>query len=107
MKVRENVILFEAIKSGVIFGWNRAFKHTDEPSTQLIKENIIDNVLTYVSEYYNFNNDHINEYVVFRDAVEEGTNINSKILMDDDTIKETIVNNIFQSIKQKFIIEES
>lgn len=104
MKVRENVILFEAIKSGVIFGWNRAFKHTDEPSISLIEENIIENVLTCACEYFNFNNDYINEYVIFRDAIEEGAKLDDISLVDNDLTKEILTNNIFQSIKRKFII---
>lgn len=54
MKVNEYKVLMEAVEQGVHYGWNRAHKHDDNPSPATIKNQIEQEVLTQICEYFEF-----------------------------------------------------
>ena len=54
MKANEYKILEECVERGVDYGYQRAFKHTDNPSEDVIKECISRNIMMEICEYFNF-----------------------------------------------------
>lgn len=54
MKVREYLLLQRCVEMGVSLGYNRAFKYADEPSEDIIKENIVDAVMNEISNWFIF-----------------------------------------------------
>jgi hypothetical protein len=57
MQVKEYTVLTDCVERGVDYGMTRAYKHTDTPTTEYIKNQIVDAVLLEISEYFTFNND--------------------------------------------------
>lgn len=57
MKAKEYQVLKSAIENGVTYGWNRAHKYTDTPSSEDIKEAIEQAVLSEICEWFNFDDD--------------------------------------------------
>jgi len=56
MKVRsEYNLMQEAIQRGIEYGYNRAFKHEDEPSADKIKIQIENSIMTEICEVFSFN----------------------------------------------------
>lgn len=55
MKVNEYKVLTEAIERGISYGWNRAYKHTDNPTADAIKTQIEDAIMQEICEYFDFN----------------------------------------------------
>lgn len=47
-------VLSDAVEVGVTFGWNRAYKHTDTPTPDLVKEKIHEAVMNECSEWFHF-----------------------------------------------------
>lgn len=43
-----------AVESGVIYGWNRAHKHTDVPDPDYAKEQIVQSIMNELSEIFDF-----------------------------------------------------
>ena len=54
MKPRSRVILENAIEEGVRRGYNRAHKHTLEPHEDMILQEIVDAVMSSITEYFVF-----------------------------------------------------
>lgn len=54
MNPKFNVILEIAIEQGVKLGYNRAFKHNDNPSEGVIVDTIISQVMDSIYEYFEF-----------------------------------------------------
>jgi hypothetical protein len=55
MKIRsEYAILSECIDRGINLGWNRAHKHVEDPSEEVIKNAIYDAVTSEITEYFSF-----------------------------------------------------
>ena len=54
MKVREYVLVCRAVEEGVELGWNRAHKHTDEPTPEAVKAAIDDAVMNALTEVFVF-----------------------------------------------------
>ena len=54
MQVKEYTVLTDCVERGVSYGMTRAYKHTDTPTTEYIKNQIVDAVLLEISEYFNF-----------------------------------------------------
>jgi hypothetical protein len=52
MKANEFMVLEMAIEQGVDLGFNRAHKHTDQPTPEQIKRAIHDAVLHQVCEWF-------------------------------------------------------
>lgn len=58
MQVKEYSVLVDCVERGVTFGMARAYKHTDTPTPDSIKQQIADAVLVEISEYFNFKEEH-------------------------------------------------
>jgi hypothetical protein len=54
MKPKFRVILEQAIEEGVLRGYRRAFKHNEDPSEEVICENIEECVMSQIYEYFEF-----------------------------------------------------
>lgn len=54
MKFRVYSIISEAVDTGIEFGINRAYKHTDKPTTESIKNNLNNEIMLALSEVINF-----------------------------------------------------
>jgi hypothetical protein len=61
MRVKEYSVLVDCVERGVVLGWNRAYKHSDTPTTSYIHEQIADAVLLEISEYFNFDDEVFKE----------------------------------------------
>lgn len=57
MKVRAYPLLVRAVEEGVEYGWRRAFKHTDTPEPDAIKDQIMTAVTNAICEYFDFDDD--------------------------------------------------
>ncbi len=58
MRVKEYPVLVDCVERGVAHGINRAYKHTDNPSHEFIKQQIADAVMSEICEYFNFKEEH-------------------------------------------------
>ena len=56
MKVKEYNVVEKCIENGVEFGYNRAFKHTDTPDADKIKNEIVSAILHEMCEWFEFDN---------------------------------------------------
>lgn len=54
MKPNFNKVLDEALTLGVGYGVNRAFKHTNNPDPEQIKQQVLDAVWTELYEWFEF-----------------------------------------------------
>lgn len=50
-------VLELAVEDGITLGWNRAHKHEENPSEEIIKENIRENVMLVISEWFYFDDE--------------------------------------------------
>lgn len=55
MRPKFRIILEQAIQEGVRRGYSRAYKHIDNPSEGAIIENIEEQVMSSIYEYFTFN----------------------------------------------------
>lgn len=54
MKVNLYRIIDRAIDEGVEYGYNRAYKHTDNPTPEQLKADIANGVMNQICEYVDF-----------------------------------------------------
>ena len=54
MKPKSYQLLIQCIEDGVAYGYSRAHKHTDNPSEDMIKDNIENGVLNAIHEWFDF-----------------------------------------------------
>ena len=54
LKCNTYTIVERAVEEGVVWGWNRAHKHTDTPSEEYIKEQIAYYVMLSLEEAVKF-----------------------------------------------------
>lgn len=54
LKVNVYSVLEECIEIGINGGWNRAYKHTDKPEEDHIKEQILHYIMLQISEKFKF-----------------------------------------------------
>lgn len=54
MKANEYKVLSEAVEEGVSYGYQRAFKYSDDPTPDAIQAAIVDAVMLQVCEYFYF-----------------------------------------------------
>jgi hypothetical protein len=54
MRPKTYPLLVRCVESGVEFGWMRAHKHTEHPTSEQIKAQIIDEVLGAICEAFDF-----------------------------------------------------
>ena len=57
MKPKLWPLLDMCIESGVTLGLNRAYKHDDNPSTEVIKEHIQREIINQIYEWFDFEED--------------------------------------------------
>lgn len=53
LSVRLWVIVHRAVEEGVSYGWQRAHKHTDNPSKEVVLEAMEDAVMLHLDEVFN------------------------------------------------------
>lgn len=58
MKPKTYLILSECIERGIDRGWNRAYKHDENPSEDHIKNQIYEYVINEICEYFDFPSNH-------------------------------------------------
>lgn len=54
MKLKAYSIIERAVEEGVTYGYNRAFKHTDAPKTEVLKDSIANAVMNEICEIMDF-----------------------------------------------------
>ena len=54
MKPNSYLIISECVERGVERGWSRAHKHKDNPSEDMIKEQMELNIMNEICEYFKF-----------------------------------------------------
>lgn len=54
MKVSAYVVLCRALEEGIAIGWMRAHKHTDKPTEEAVKNDIENEVLNAICEFFKF-----------------------------------------------------
>lgn len=54
MKAKEYNLIAQCVENGVMYGWNRARKHTDDPDPQDIRIAIEQAVLNEICEWFDF-----------------------------------------------------
>ena len=61
MKVKSYAILSNAVELCVMYGWNRAHKHTDTPSEDEIKTQIQQAIMNEICEWFSFSDEDVSE----------------------------------------------
>jgi len=59
MKAKEIAVLEKCIENGILYGWNRAHKHTDEPTEDQIKYVMRDAIMHEVYEWFEFDENEV------------------------------------------------
>ena len=59
MKPNIHKILELCISQGIDRGWNRAHKHNDNPSEYIIKDNVEENIMYEIAEYFTFDSEDL------------------------------------------------
>ena len=54
VKAKEYAVLEMAVEQGVALGWNHAHKHVDSPLAEAIQDQIVQDVLNEVCEWFDF-----------------------------------------------------
>ena len=58
MKPKIYHILSNAIETGALIGYHRAFKHQENPSERSIAESVHDAIMNEIAEYFSFDDDY-------------------------------------------------
>jgi hypothetical protein len=61
MKAKEIAVLEMCIENGILYGWNRAHKHTDEPTEDQIKYVMRDAIMHEVYEWFEFDENEVQD----------------------------------------------
>ncbi len=54
MKAKEYNLIAQCVETGVMVGINRAYKHTDEPKDDFLREQIERAVMNEICEWFDF-----------------------------------------------------
>jgi hypothetical protein len=54
MVVRTYPVLVRCLEDGINYGWERAFKYTDAPSEEAIKDAILQGAINEICEWFTF-----------------------------------------------------
>ena len=54
MKAKEYNLMAQCVETGVMLGWNRAHKHSDNPEPHFIHSQIEQAVLNEICEWFDF-----------------------------------------------------
>jgi hypothetical protein len=52
--VRSYSVLHRAVEEGVVLGWQRAHKHSDQPDAETVKDYIVQSVMDEIEAYFEF-----------------------------------------------------
>ena len=58
MKPKVHYVLEMCIKNDIDFGWNRAHKHTDTPSENLLKQELENEIWNQIDEWFDMENEN-------------------------------------------------
>ncbi len=73
MRARTWPILVKAVEDGVAFGWERAHKNQANPSAEVIKGDIVSEVLDAIAEWFDFDSYEIDKFELeFEDEYGDG-----------------------------------
>lgn len=61
MRAKEYPLLQQCVEEGLAYGWNRAHKYTDNPTSEDIKTAMYDAVLGSICEWFDFDNGYEDE----------------------------------------------
>jgi hypothetical protein len=61
MKAKEYHLIAKCVETGIMFGWNRAHKHTDEPDPETIRNAIEVAVMNEICEWFDFEDSYKDE----------------------------------------------
>lgn len=50
-------VLTMAVESGVLLGYNRAFKHTEDPTPEQIQDSIMNEVMNSILEWFHIDDE--------------------------------------------------
>lgn len=50
-------VMERCVLTGAHYGWQRAFKHTDEPHADAVKEALLDGIMHEINNYFDFSSD--------------------------------------------------
>lgn len=59
MKVKTRKLLEDCIEKGVMFGWNRAHKHLENPSQDVVLDHIQREIMNEIDEYFSFDDENM------------------------------------------------
>ena len=54
MKPNVLKLIEQCVEDGIILGWNRAHKHTDDPSPNFVQEQISYSIMGEIHEWFKF-----------------------------------------------------
>lgn len=54
IKIKAYTIISQAVENGILYGWNRAHKHTDTPGEEHIKEQIYNAIMNDLCDVVDF-----------------------------------------------------
>jgi hypothetical protein len=54
MKAKEYNLIAQCVEDGVMLGWNRAHKHTEDPDPEAIRDAIEQAILSEICEWFDF-----------------------------------------------------
>lgn len=55
--LRAERVMARCVLTGARYGWQRAFKHADEPHANVVKEALYDSILQEINLYFDFSSD--------------------------------------------------
>jgi len=61
MKPKFRNVLEMALEQGVRYGYNRAHKHIETPSEEIVVDNVVEGVMHYLYEWFDFEEESYNE----------------------------------------------
>lgn len=57
MRVKTYIVLERAVEEGFQRGWNRAHKHTDTPSVEVIRDAVLTAIMGDICDVFEFDGD--------------------------------------------------
>jgi hypothetical protein len=54
MKAKEYELIYDCIDDGVIYGLNRAYKHTETPTKEQLHAALVDAIMLEINEWFEF-----------------------------------------------------
>jgi hypothetical protein len=61
MKAKEYHLIAKCVETGVMFGWNRAHKHDENPDPEAVRDAIEHAVMNEICEWFDFEDSYKDE----------------------------------------------